>query len=311
MISIVVPVFDEATHLESSLGRIRAVLDAAAIEHEFVIVDDGSRDGTWALLQHLAKHWPYLTALRLSRNFGKEAALCAGLDAATGEAVITIDADLQHPPDLLPEMVRLWREEGVEVVEAVKADRGREPLFKRLTAGLFYKLFLRFTGVDLRGASDYKLMDARALAAWREMRERITFYRGMSAWLGFRRARLPFTVAERSASASKWSTSTLLRLSLRAMTSFTALPLQLISALGFLFFVASLALGLQTLWMKFTGAATTGFTTVILLQLIIGSALMFSLGIIGTYVARIHDEVKARPRYIVATRLGGQAGTPH
>ena len=307
MISIVVPVFEEALHLESSLARIRAVLEKGSLEYEWVLIDDGSRDATWSVMQRLAPTWPRVTALRFSRNFGKEAALCAGLEAAAGVAVVTIDADLQHPPELLPEMIRLWREEGAEVVEAVKADRGREPLFKRWTAGLFYRMFLRFTGVDLRGASDYKLMDARALDAWREMRERITFYRGMSAWLGFRRVRLPFTVAERSASESKWSTATLLRLSLRALTSFTSLPLQLISALGLLFFVASLVLGVQTLWMKLSGAATTGFTTVILLQLIIGSALMFSLGIIGTYLARIHDEVKARPRYIVAARAGGRA----
>jgi len=314
MISIVIPVFEEATHLEASLGTIRGVLDRvppAAGEgaddgFEYILIDDGSRDGTWPLLTRLAVEWPQLTALRLSRNFGKEAALCAGLEAARGEAVVTLDADLQHPPELIPEMIRLWRHEGAEVVEAVKVDRGRESRGKRLTAKIFYDLFLRLTGVDLRGASDFKLMDRRALEAWREMRERITFFRGMSAWLGFRRVPLPFTVAERSASVSKWSTLNLWRLSLRAVTSFSAWPLQLISALGLVFFFASLVLGVQTLWMKLSGAATTGFTTVILLQLIIGSALMFSLGIIGTYLARIHDEVKARPRYIVASRVGAQ-----
>ena len=309
MISVVIPVFEEAAHLEASLCKVRAVLDSTPLlngdSFEFILVDDGSRDGSWALLTRLAADWPELTALRLSRNFGKEAALCAGLEAAHGDAVITLDADLQHPPELIPEMIRLWREEGAEIVEAVKINRGREPLIRRLTAKLFYSVYTRLTAFDLRGASDFKLMNRCALEAWRDMREKVTFYRGMSAWLGFRRVQMPFTVPERSASASKWSTLKLLSLSMRAITSFSALPLQLISALGLVFFVASLVLGLQTLWMKLSGSATTGFTTVILLQLIIGSSLMLSLGIIGTYLARIHDEVKARPRYIVAARVGG------
>ena len=302
MISIVIPVFEEAPLLASSCARIRTILDGAGIAFEFILVDDGSPDGSWTVIEQLGREDSRITGLRLSRNFGKEAALCAGLEAAAGDACVSLDADLQHPPELLPEMIRLWREEGAEVVEAVKVDRGREPLLRRVTAGLFYGLFLRLAGVDLRGASDYKLMDRRALDAWREMRERNTFYRGMSAWLGFRRVQLPFTVAERSGSESKWSTPTLLRLSLRALTSFSSVPLHVISGLGLILFVASLVLGVQTLWMKLSGAATSGFTTVILLQLIIGSALMFSLGIIGTYLARIHDEVKGRPRYVVAAR---------
>lgn len=307
MISIVIPVFEEASHLEASFERIRVVLEQESIESEWILVDDGSRDTTWEVMSRLANRWPRVKALRLSRNFGKEAALCAGLDAANGEAVVTIDADLQHPPELISEMVCRWREGGVDIVEAVKVDRHHDGFLKRSTADLFYRIFLRFTSVDLRGASDFKLMDRRALESWREMRERITFYRGMSAWLGFRRERIPFTVSPRSASRSKWSWPTLFRLSVRAMTSFTSLPLQLISALGLAFFILSLALGLQTLWMKWSGAATSGFTTVILLQLVIGSALMFSLGIIGTYLSRIHDEVKGRPRYIIAARLA----SPH
>jgi dolichol-phosphate mannosyltransferase len=305
MITIVIPVFEEADHLEESVLRICSVLEVAQVEHDLVLVDDGSQDGTWGVMERLAEIRPRVTVVRLSRNFGKEAALCAGLETARGDAVITIDADLQHPPELMLEMVGLWREQRADVVEAVKIDRGPESLSKRWTSELFYWLFMRLSGVDLRGASDFKLMDRCAVDAWCEMRERNTFYRGMSAWLGFRRIRLPFSAAERSAGRTKWSTATLMRLSLRALTSFSSLPLQLISVLGLVLFLASLVLGVQTLWMKLSCAATTGFTTVILLQLLIGSAIMFSLGVIGTYLARIHDEVKARPRYIVASRIDG------
>lgn len=304
LISLVIPVYNEAAHIRHSVATIREVLCAAAIDHEIILIDDGSRDETWREIKVLAHEIDAVHSLRLSRNFGKEAALCAGLEAAQGRACIVMDSDLQHPPSLIPEMVRLWREENWDIVDGVKSTRGQEALGYKLGAKLFYYLFHKLTGFDLRGASDFKLLDARALDAWREMRERDTFFRGMAAWVGFRRISLPFEVAARVEGQTKWSPIKLGRLFLSAITAFSSMPLQIITVLGAIFFMCSVLLGIETLYMKFQGDAYSGFTTVILLQLLIGSALMFSLGLIGTYIARIYDEVKGRPRFLVSERAG-------
>jgi len=301
LISIVMPVYHEGPHIEASVRTVHELLNTSQIEHEFVLVDDGSRDNSWEALQRLAQDLPCVHALRLSRNFGKEAALCAGLEATRGDAVVVMDADLQHPPECIPQMVQLWRD-GWDVVEGVKASRGRESGTYKLGAHVFYALFQKLSGFDLRGASDFKLMDRRAVDAWQTLKERDTFFRGMSAWVGFKRYRLLFEVQPRTEGVTKWSPWKLGKLFISAITAFSALPLQVVTVLGGLFFLGSLAIGAQTLYMKFSGHAYSGFTTVILLQLIIGSALMFSLGIIGTYLARIYDEVKGRPRYIVSEK---------
>ena len=306
LISLVIPVYNEAGHIRHSIDTIRGVLTSANLEHEIILIDDGSRDETWREIKALANEFSALHALRLSRNFGKEAALCAGLEAVRGRACVVMDADLQHPPSLIPEMVRLWREEGWDIVDGVKSSRGQEGWGYKLGAKSFYYLFHKLTGFDLRGASDFKLLDACALDAWRAMRERDTFFRGMAAWVGFRRASLPFEVAARVEGQTKWSPIKLGRLFLSAITAFSSMPLQIITVLGAIFFMGSVVLGIETLYMKFQGDAYSGFTTVILLQLIIGSALMFSLGLIGTYIARIYDEVKGRPRFLVSERAGYQ-----
>jgi glycosyltransferase involved in cell wall biosynthesis len=302
-ISLVIPVYNEGQHISESIHAIQAIMVAHRINYQFVLIDDGSRDDTWLALQQLTADLPGVKALKLSRNFGKEAALCAGLDAADGDACVVMDADLQHPPELIPEMVRLWRDEGYDVVEGIKSSRGKEGLLYKLGARVFYRTFRRLSGLDLRKASDFKLMDRQVVDAWRQMPERDTFFRGMSAWVGFKRYQLPFAVEQRIAGTSKWSLIRLGKLFISAITAFSSLPLQIITVLGGFFFIGSLALAVQTLYMKFSGVAYTGFTTVILLQLIIGSALMLSLGIIGTYLARIYDEVKNRPRYLVSAQI--------
>jgi len=299
-ISLVIPVYNEGQHIGESIHAIQTILVQNGIDYQFVLIDDGSRDNTWAALQQLTTELPGIKALKLSRNFGKEAALCAGLDAADGDACVVMDADLQHPPELIPEMVRLWRDEGYDVVEGIKSSRGKEGLFYKLGARVFYRTFRRLSGLDLRKASDFKLMDRKVVEAWQQMPERDTFFRGMSAWVGFNRYQLPFAVEQRVAGSSKWSPIKLGKLFISAITAFSSLPLQIITFLGGLFFIGSLLLAAQTLYMKYSGIAYTGFTTVILLQLIIGSALMLSLGIIGTYLARIYDEVKSRPRYLIS-----------
>ncbi len=300
LITVIVPVYQEGGLIYENIKKIRGLLAANDIRYEFIVVDDGSKDNTWDELKRLASDMGNIRAVRLSRNFGKEAALCAGLGLADGDACIVMDSDLQHPPELIPQMVECWMLEGFDVVEGVKLSRGRESPVKRLCAALFYKLLKHMSGIDLNGASDFKLLDRKVLDAWHEMGERTTFFRGMSAWVGFRRKCLPFTVADRPDGKSRWSVFGLVRLAVNAITSYSSAPLQLVTLMGLIFLAGSIVLGLQTLYMKFRGIAFSGFTTVILLLLVIGSTLMISLGIIGTYIARIFDEVKARPRYIVS-----------
>lgn len=299
-ISVVIPVYNEEKHIQESIYTIHNLLESSSIEHEFILVDDGSRDNTWVELSTLSKKLPEVNAIKLSRNFGKEAALCAGLEAVSGDACIVMDADLQHPPEIIPEMVKLWQQENYNVVEGVKISRGKEKFVNKLGAHLFYGTLKALSGFDLDQASDFKLMDAKAISAWRLMNERNTFFRGMSAWVGFKRTSIPFTVAERKSGSSKWSLFKLFKLAINAITSFSSMPLQIVTFLGVIFLIGSFILGLQTLYMKFRNIAVSGFTTVILLQLIIGSALMISLGIIGTYIAKIFDEVKGRPRYLIS-----------
>lgn len=305
VLSVVLPCLNEGSHLATSLDTLAGVLHGTGLSHEIVVVDDGSTDDTWEVLRAEAARRPALRAIRLSRRFGKELALTAGLERARGDAVLVMDADLQHPPELVPAMVRAWREEGFDVVEAKKSTRGREPWHARLGARLFYPLFRRLTGFDLAGASDFKLIDRKVLDAWARMGERNVFFRGMSAWLGFRRKELPFEVAPRAGGTSGWSPVRLLRLAVNGITAFSSAPIHVVTAMGLVFLAFAVLLGLQTLYNKLTGEALTGFTTVIVLVLMVGSMNMIGLGVIGLYVSRIYEEVKGRPRTVVAEELGG------
>ncbi|MDD4297210.1 MAG: glycosyltransferase family 2 protein [Ruminiclostridium sp.] len=299
MLSIVIPVYNEEKQILKTIDAVCKVIKTVTDDYRIIIVDDGSKDGTWAVLKEHSAKDPKLKILRFSRNFGKEAAIMAGLSRAESKACIIMDADLQHPPELIPEMVRLWQE-GYEVVEAVKEDRGQESSISRFSASLFYKIMNRLSGFNLENASDFKLMDKKVVAALLEMPERETFFRGMSAWVGYTRKEIYFKVPQRETGKSRWSPLKLVRLAITAFTSFSSLPLQFVTFIGILFLLGSVVLGIQTLVMKLRGLAIGGFTTVILLLLIVGSCLMISLGMIGMYIARIYNEVKARPRYIIS-----------
>ena len=299
LLSIVMPVYREAAHLAEVLGQVHSEVTKTGIPFELVLIDDGSPDNTWQVIEERASVYPMLRAARFSRNFGKEAALCAGLEMAGGDIVIVMDADGQHPPTLLPEMIEIWRAGEVDIVEAVKSSRGQETLFNKLSAGMFYLMWNKLSGFELRNASDYKLLNRQAVGAYLQMRERNLFFRGMTAWLGFRRAQIPFEVAERAGGSTSWSIFRLIRLAVTGITAFSSLPLQIVSFAGFLFLLFAFLFAIQTAWVYLSGRAVTGFATVIFLLLIIGSLLMISLGTIGEYVARIYDEVKGRPRYLV------------
>ena len=297
-VSVVLPVYDEEESIGGALDAVAAELGKTGATFEIVAVDDGSRDGTLVRLEERARLDERVRVVRLSRNFGKEAALAAGLDASRGRAVIVMDADLQHPPELIPRLVSLWRE-GNEVVSAVKEERAREGLTYRLMAGLFNALMGSAAGASFRGASDYKLLDRQVLDALAQCSERNRFFRGLVTWVGFRTAEIPFTVQRRSAGRTKWSTWGLFRYSLRNLIAFTALPLKLVAAAGFTTLVLAFGLAVQTLWRYLAGRAVSGFTTVILLQLILGGLLLTSVGVIAAYVAEIYDEVKRRPMFVV------------
>src|SRR4051794_7015424 len=198
LLSIVMPVFREAEHLPATLVSIRRSLEACELTYELVLVDDGSSDNTWSVIATEANTHDTIRALRFSRNFGKESALCAGLEHARGDAVVVLDADGQHPPSLIPEMVRVWQTTGVDIVEAVKTHRGRESLSDKMGALLFYFLINKLSGFDFKGASDFKLMNRRAVNTWLQMPERNVFFRGMTAWLGFTSTQIPFEVVARS-----------------------------------------------------------------------------------------------------------------
>lgn len=302
-ISLVIPVYQEGSHLDNTLTIINDVLVSLEKDYEIILIDDGSTDDTWSVIMKVIDRYPTMHALRFSRNFGKEAAISAGLESAKGDIIIVMDADLQHPPKLIKEMLRLKQETGANIVEAIKLNRGQESFVSRMRAKAFYFILSRLSGYDLHGASDYKLMDRQVVEAWLQLKERNLFFRGMSAWLGFKRAQVPFSVEERIDGHSSWGFIRLVTLALISITAFSMAPLRLITLFGLVFAVFATFLMIQTFYLKFIGVAIGGFTTVIILLLIIGSSLMIALGVIGEYIARIYDEVKCRPRYIISEKI--------
>ena len=293
------PVFREGAQLAGFLSEVCSAAEQCDLAYELLLVDDGSPDDTWRVIEAEVSSGRRLRALRLTRNFGKESALCAGLEHTHGDAVIVMDADGQHPPSLIPNMVRLWQSSGADVVEAVKRRRGHESLSSKIGAQLFYFVLNKLSGFHFKGASDFKLMNRKAIDAWLQMHERNVFFRGMTVWMGFTTVQIPFEVVPRSAGQSTWSVLKRLKLALVGITAFSSFPLHLVTLAGIVFLGVSILLGLQTLYLKLAGRAVSGFATVILLQLIVGSLLMISLGIIGEYLARIYEEVKGRPRYLI------------
>jgi glycosyltransferase involved in cell wall biosynthesis len=304
LLSVVVPAYCEGTHLAISLEKIVATMAGIDGAFEIVVIDDGSTDTTWSVIQEANAVDERVRGIRLSRNFGKESALAAGLAYCRGDGVIVMDADLQHPPGLIPEMVRIWREDRVDIVEARKSRSRHESRVVRWRRKVFNGLMRRLSGFDLSDASDFKLLDRKVLDAWARLGERNLFFRGMVAWLGFRVARVPFEVDTGSRSGSTWSPLGLVNLALVGVTSFSSLPLRLASILGALFFLFAIAASVYTLVYRLLGHAQPGFTTVILLQMFTSALVLMCLGVIGEYLAKIYDEVKGRPRFVATEFVG-------
>ncbi len=303
MLSVVLPAYNEEKMIQKAAGTIGGILQKEAIDYEIIFVDDGSKDGTWQQIEQTQKEDRHVNGVRFSRNFGKESAMMAGLENAGGDCVVVMDCDLQHPPETIVEMYRLWQQ-GYEVVEGVKRTRGKESVFHKLSAGLFYKLISKAVKIDMSRASDFKLMDRRAVEALLAMPERNAFFRALSSWIGFRTTSVEFDVQEREIGESKWSTKSLIRYAISNIVSFSSAPMTLVTITGILGFLFAVILGIQTLVNYFSGHAVEGFTTVILIILIMGSLILMGLGVIGYYIAKIYEEVKCRPRYIVSRKVG-------
>jgi dolichol-phosphate mannosyltransferase len=299
-ISIVAPVFNEIELLPEFYRRVRAVMEEMGEPWELLLVDDGSTDGSTDAIRDLAAKDDHVRPVIFSRNFGHQVAITAGLDYSTGDAVVILDADLQDPPEAIPELVAKWKE-GYEVVYAIRAEREGETLFKRLTAAIFYRLINRITDVDIPlDTGDFRLLDRKAADTLRTMRERHRFPRGMAAWVGFRQVGVQYKRAARTAGETKYPFRKMLRLALNAITGFSYFPLQIATYLGF--FCAGLSAIAIPVVIAFRLAGNQAFfgqATTLIAVLFLGGVQLISLGILGEYLGRIYDEAKGRPLYIV------------
>ncbi|MCB9642270.1 MAG: glycosyltransferase family 2 protein [Myxococcales bacterium] len=307
-LSIILPSYNEAEGiakvvkelLHPTLQKLFNESDETSTPYEVLIVDDGSKDETFAQAQALAAELPWVRGLRFSRNFGKEAAIYAGLEAAKGEAVLVMDSDGQHPPEVIEQMWAIWKTNQFDIISGVKQDRSVDSLFGRAASGMFYGVMKQLTKIDLHGHSDFKMMRDTVVREYLAQPERMRFFRALIPWLGFRQANVPFIVAERVAGTSRWSLMGLARLALTAVTSFTGAPLYWSAYIGAFGLLASFLLALQAFYSWCVGIAVPGWTSLTFLNLFFGSTILLSLGLIGVYVHQIFEEVKGRKPFIVA-----------
>lgn len=300
MLSVIVPAYNEQNLIEDAYASISSVLKGAGIDNEIIFVDDGSNDSTYDTVKLLAENKPNVRGLCFSRNFGKEAAISAGLAAANGDCAVVIDCDLQHPPEKIVEMYRLWQL-GFEIVEGVKSSRGEEGKLRSAAAKAFYSILSRFVGFDMSNASDFKLLDRKVIDILNKMPEKKGFFRAVSYWVGFKKTTVGFDVSERAGGKSKWSAFGLIKYAVSNISAYSAAPMQIVTILGAVMLVIACIFGVWALVDKIAGRALEGMTTVIIIIIFIGSIIMISLGIIGYYVARIYEEIKGRPKYIVSS----------
>lgn len=301
LLSIVVPCYNEEESLDTFYQTVRATLKPLKMDIEYVFVDDGSKDGTLSKLKELRKADSQVHYISFSRNFGKEAAIFAGLRETNGDAAVVLDADLQHPPSVILEMAALW-EEGYEVIEGKKSNRGRESFLHKLMAATFYKMISGFIKMDMNDSSDYKFMDRKVVDVLCSLKERNTFFRALSFWTGFRTTAIHYEVQERVAGTTKWSPVALVKYACNNLISFTFAPLYMIVTVGLLFFVIGVILAIDAVVDHYMGIAVAGYPTLLVLLVIATGCVMFSIGVIGIYIAKIYDEIKERPQYIIRER---------
>jgi glycosyltransferase involved in cell wall biosynthesis len=299
-----VPMYNEQTNVEPFVEAVSAALVAAGLDHELVLVDDGSSDGTWPAIQAAARVRPSVRGVSLSRNFGHQGALLAGLNHARGRAVITMDGDLQHPPEALPELVAAWRA-GFKVVNTRRLDSEDTSLFKRLTSRGFYWLFSQLTGVKMdAGASDFRLLDREAVQALVRLGDADPFIRGLVSWLGFRTQTLPYQARRRHSGVPKFTLKKMLRFATGAMLSFSAFPLRLGISVGFVTSALAFVELCYILVTYLRGHVVPGWASLMTVMSLMFGVLFVLLGIIGTYLAKVYEILKRRPRFVVGDRTG-------
>lgn len=303
MLSVILPSYNEEKMIPVAADTISGILEREGIDFELLFIDDGSKDATWENITKAAERNAHVVGVHFSRNFGKEAAMFAGLEKATGDCCVVLDCDLQHPPEKIVEMYRLW-EDGYEVIEGIKEDRGEESGLHKFAANSFYGLISRATGMDMSSSSDFKLLDRKVVDTLNSLPERNVFFRALSFWVGYKKATVYYSVRERTEGESKWSTKSLIKYAITNIGSFSSAPLHMVTVLGLLMLMVAIVFSIISLVQKLTGQALGGFTTVILLLLFSSSMIMISLGIVGYYIARIYDEIKGRPRYIISKTVG-------
>ena len=299
MLSVIIPSYNEEGNIINTADVVSKLLEDNMIDYELVFVNDGSKDKTWELINELATTRDHIVGVNFSRNFGKESAIFAGLEVSKGDACVLLDCDLQFPPEIIIDMYRIWENNDVDIVEGRKKSRGKENFLYKAFSLMFYKMINSSSGLDMRAASDFKLMDRAVVDSLNAMPERLTFFRAMSSWVGYKTEKLYFDVRDREVGESKWTLRSLIKFALNNITSFTSAPLQIVTVCGVVTFLISVIMGVNTLYNKFWGDASAGFSTVIILQLFTSSIIMFSLGVIGFYISKIYEEIKQRPRYII------------
>ncbi|PZS35672.1 MAG: glycosyltransferase [Pseudonocardiales bacterium] len=311
MLSVVVPMFDEEEVLPQTLPRMRAALDGIGCDYELICVDDGSKDSTATLLKAARAGWPQLRIVRLRANAGHQAALTAGLDVSVGDYVVTIDADLQDPPELIATMLARAADEDVDVVYAIRSDRTSDTAFKRITAGLYYRMARRVAGPQVpTHAGDFRLMSRAAVDALHTLPERHRVYRLLIPWLGFPSTTVSYTRDVRAAGTTKYPLTKMFRLAADSITSFTAAPLRLATWLGITGFVVCLVMGTASVVAYFAGATVPGWASITVAVMFLGAVQLLCLGLLGEYVARLYSEMQRRPLYFVAEDTGSPANAP-
>ena len=305
-ISVILPAYNEANTVLKIVEKLEIVLMELNRPYEIIIIDDGSVDQTFKKVQKICKGNVNFQLISFTRNFGKEAAILAGLKYCNGTLAVVMDCDLQHPPELILQMEKVYREQGVSVIHGVKEKRQSEYFGYRLFAGFFYKIMHYLSGYNLKNQSDYKMLDRYVIDAYNNLPEKLRFFRGLIPWLGYKSAVVYFSPEIRVEGNSGWTFFKLFRMGVQAVCSFSSIPLQMVTLMGVIMFVAGVLLGGQTLLMKINGNAVEGFTTVIILLLFIGSLIMISLGIIGEYLAMIYHEIKNRQPYIIKNEVVGK-----
>ena len=303
LLSIVVPVFSEASNIEPLIEAINESLFIIKTEFELIFVDDGSLDNTWEKIAHCSSLSQNIRGVRFSRNFGKEYAIYAGLALARGDAVITIDGDLQHPPEMIPVMYDLWKNKGFDIVDAIKRTRQKETVLGKLSANLFYKTFFQLSGLEISNATDFKLLDRRVVDVLLQLKETNRFYRGLTSWIGFTHAAIEIKIADRLLGQTKWSFSKLLLYAFNNLLDYSIRPLALIGFMGVAFFTLSIVIAAISIIRMFSGTSLEGFPTVIFLQLLIGGIIIAAICLVGIYIGKLINEVKQRPHYIIKDQV--------